>query len=85
MLGKADQLTAMYRNYTSAAVGAIMLLAVITWLTTGHKQFTGPESGGVAVGVVGGEPYVITGDAVSEKVVHHRGETAPTHSKDEEM
>ncbi|KAK4502896.1 hypothetical protein PRZ48_006322 [Zasmidium cellare] len=34
-------------NYTSAAVGGIMLIALITWITTGHKQFKGPESGGV--------------------------------------
>ena len=34
-------------NYTSAAVGLIMLIAVVTWITTGRKQFRGPESGGV--------------------------------------
>ncbi|KAK4966989.1 hypothetical protein LTR66_012008 [Elasticomyces elasticus] len=33
-------------NYTSAAVGVIMLIAAITWLTTGKRQFTGPASGG---------------------------------------
>lgn len=30
------------RNYTSAAIGVIMLIATITWFTTGRKQFTGP-------------------------------------------
>lgn len=36
-------------NYTSAAVGLIMLIALITWFTTGRKQFRGPESGGVVI------------------------------------
>jgi len=30
-------------NYTSAAVGIIMLIAAATWLTTGRKHFTGPQ------------------------------------------
>ncbi|KAF2431563.1 GABA permease [Tothia fuscella] len=30
-------------NYTSAAVGIIMLLSLVTWITTGRKQFSGPE------------------------------------------
>jgi choline transport protein len=46
-------------NYTSAAVGVIMLIAVVTWVTTGYRQFRGPESGGVVIqghdiGVVAG-------------------------------
>ena len=44
-------------NYTSAAVGLIMLIAVVTWLTTGNRQFRGPESGGVVI--EGGEPAVV--------------------------
>ncbi|KAI5367353.1 Putative amino acid/polyamine transporter I, amino acid permease [Septoria linicola] len=40
-------------NYTSAAVGAVMLIALVTWLTTGRKHFRGPESGGVAVATEG--------------------------------
>lgn len=44
-------------NYTSAAVGLIMLIAVITWLTTGYRQFRGPESGGVVI--EGGEAAVV--------------------------
>lgn len=45
-------------NYTSAAVGIIMVIAAITWITTGRKQFRGPESGGVMIGeeVVGVQP-----------------------------
>jgi len=57
-------------NYTSAAVGIIMLIAAITWLTTGRKRFTGPESGGVII--EGGEPHVLAsasdGRKLSEKV-----------------
>ncbi|KAI9711024.1 MAG: hypothetical protein M1820_002462 [Bogoriella megaspora] len=29
-------------NYTSAAIGLIMLIAAVTWITTGRKNFTGP-------------------------------------------
>ena len=29
-------------NYTSAAIGVIALISLITWLTTGRKNFTGP-------------------------------------------
>ncbi|KAF2264196.1 GABA permease [Lojkania enalia] len=32
-------------NYTSAAIGVVMLISVITWITTGRKRFTGPDSG----------------------------------------
>ncbi|KAF2454066.1 GABA permease [Lineolata rhizophorae] len=32
-------------NYTSAAVGVVMLIALITWLTTGKSRFTGPDAG----------------------------------------
>lgn len=30
-------------NYTSAAVGVIALISVVTWLTTGRNRFTGPH------------------------------------------
>ena len=36
-------------NYTSAAIGVIALISIITWITTGRKQFTGPQVGNVAV------------------------------------
>ena len=29
-------------NYTSAAIGLIALLAILTWFTTARKQFKGP-------------------------------------------
>lgn len=32
-------------NYTSAAIGVIGVISVITWMTTGHKHFTGPRLG----------------------------------------
>ncbi|KAF7189472.1 Choline transport protein [Pseudocercospora fuligena] len=37
-------------NYTSAAVGIIMAVALLTWVTTGQKQFTGPEPNEVLEG-----------------------------------
>ena len=33
-------------NYTSAAIGIIALISIITWVTTGRKAFTGPQIGG---------------------------------------
>ncbi|KAL5120851.1 hypothetical protein ACEQ8H_001332 [Pleosporales sp. CAS-2024a] len=32
-------------NYTSAATGLVMLLSLVFWITTGRKNFTGPEDG----------------------------------------
>jgi choline transport protein len=32
-------------NYTSAAMGVVMLISLVTWLTTGRKRFTGPDAG----------------------------------------
>ncbi|KAF2179374.1 GABA permease [Zopfia rhizophila CBS 207.26] len=32
-------------NYTSAAIGVVMLISIATWLSTGRKRFTGPDSG----------------------------------------
>lgn len=29
-------------NYTSAAIGIIGVISIITWFTTGRKNFTGP-------------------------------------------
>lgn len=37
-------------NYTSAAIGVIGLISIVTWLTTGRKHFTGPETGVSIVG-----------------------------------
>ena len=30
-------------NYTSAAVGVISVVSLITWIATGRKRFTGPR------------------------------------------
>ena len=32
-------------NYTSAAIGVIGLISIVTWVTTGRKNFTGPQIG----------------------------------------
>lgn len=34
-------------NYTSAAIGVIMFIALVTWVTTARKHFSGPEVEGV--------------------------------------
>lgn len=34
-------------NYTSAAIGVIMFIALVTWFTTARKHFSGPEVEGV--------------------------------------
>ena len=34
-------------NYTSAAIGIIGLISIITWLISGRKDFTGPQIAGV--------------------------------------
>ncbi|EOD52824.1 putative gaba permease protein [Neofusicoccum parvum] len=38
-------------NYTSAAVGVVMVIAIVTWFTTGRKHYSGPETGAVMEGV----------------------------------
>ena len=35
-------------NYTSAAIGIIGLISIITWIISGRKDFTGPQIAGVA-------------------------------------
>ena len=32
-------------NYTSAALGVIGAISLLTWITTGRKKFTGPVLG----------------------------------------
>ena len=32
-------------NYTSAAIGVIGFISAVTWITTGRKHFTGPQTG----------------------------------------
>ena len=38
--------TSQDMNYTSAAIGVIALISIVTWFTTGRKNFTGPQIGG---------------------------------------
>ncbi|OJD32257.1 gaba permease [Diplodia corticola] len=42
-------------NYTSAAVGVVMIIAAGTWVTTGRKQYSGPEMEAKGVVVEGVE------------------------------
>jgi choline transport protein len=37
-------------NYTCAAVGVSVLIAAVTWFTTGSKQFSGPQAGAMLQG-----------------------------------
>jgi choline transport protein len=37
--------TAQTMNYTSAAVGVSVVIAFFTWITTGRRQYTGPQRG----------------------------------------
>lgn len=46
-------------NYTSAAIGVIGLISLVTWFTTGRKQFTGPG----AVSFLRGQNTAQTADA----------------------
>lgn len=39
-------------NYTSAAVGVIMVVSLVFWITTGRKHFSGPEGGRVMEAMV---------------------------------
>ena len=34
-------------NYTSAAVGVSIVIAALTWFTTGRQSYTGPQRGGI--------------------------------------
>lgn len=54
-------------NYTSAAIGVIMLIAAVTWMTTGRKSFTGPEAGVLIDGAPVNEDALSDGRAM-EKV-----------------
>ena len=42
-------------NYTSAAVGVSVLIAALTWFTTGRKHYTGPQKGGILRAMEGRE------------------------------
>ncbi|EAL87235.2 hypothetical protein KXX16_005573 [Aspergillus fumigatus] len=50
-------------NYTSAAIGVVALISLVTWFTTGQKHFTGP--GGMSV--LHGREEVAQSEAEVEK------------------
>jgi hypothetical protein len=50
-------------NYTSAAIGVVALISLVTWFTTGQKHFTGP--GGMSV--LHGREEVVRSEAEVEK------------------
>ncbi|KAA8647774.1 hypothetical protein EYZ11_000187 [Aspergillus tanneri] len=50
-------------NYTSAAIGVVALIALVTWVTTGRRRFTGPAAMSVLHGQEGSEQVI----AVEEK------------------
>lgn len=50
-------------NYTSAAIGVVALISIVTWITTGRSSFTGPQIGPVFEGHLGN-------DSDDGKVVH---------------
>ncbi|MCJ1476614.1 hypothetical protein MMC13_005281 [Lambiella insularis] len=41
-------------NYTSAAIGVIGLISAATWITTGRKRFTGPDTGVTNINIAEG-------------------------------
>ncbi|KAI9809984.1 MAG: hypothetical protein M1827_006751 [Pycnora praestabilis] len=59
-------------NYTSAAIGVIAFVSLVTWITTGRKRFTGPElvlvhEGGSVMGEDGRGGGVDVGGTVETK------------------
>ena len=60
-------------NYTSAALGVIGLISLVTWITTGSRKFTGPNIDGVKTDI----------DRNSTEVIHEKGDFSS--DKDEEM
>jgi choline transport protein len=53
-------------NYTSAAVGVIMFIAAVTWLTSARKKFSGPDIEDV-VAIAGGIPRSDSDDATAQE------------------
>ncbi len=53
-------ITASNMNYTCAAVGVSVLIATVTWFTTGRKGFTGPQAGGM-----------LDGGVINAQHIHH--------------
>ena len=51
-------------NYTSAALGVIGLISLVTWITTGRRKFTGPNIDGVKTDI----------DRNSTTIIHEKGD-----------
>lgn len=47
-----------------------MLIALITWFTTGNKQFKGPESGGVWMDGDDGVAHAVVSQEILQGEVH---------------
>ena len=58
-------------NYTSAAVGVCIVIALVTWFTTGRKQYTGPETG-MILDLAAQERREIEADSISGVVAGKR-------------
>lgn len=71
-LPTVSPVTSENMNYTSAAIGVIMLIATVTWFTTGRRQFTGPESGGV---VIEGAPHHLATELDSRSIQEKVGKS----------
>ena len=56
-------------NYTSAALGVIGLISLVTWITTGRRKFTGPNIDGVKTDIDRNSTNIIQekGDFSSDK------------------
>jgi choline transport protein len=50
-------------NYTCAAIGFCVAVAIVTWITTGRKQFTGPQVGAILTGRLSTESADVDVDA----------------------
>jgi choline transport protein len=60
-------------NYTSAAVGVIALVSLLTWIFDGRKNFTGPQTGTVMNATEAENRGLSLGGAVKQKPVSESG------------
>jgi choline transport protein len=60
-------------NYTSAAVGVIALVSLLTWIFDGRKNFTGPQTGTMMNAIEAENRGLSLGGAVKQKPVSDSG------------
>ncbi|MCJ1410627.1 hypothetical protein MMC19_004713 [Ptychographa xylographoides] len=60
-------------NYTSAAIGVIGLVSIVTWFTTGRKSFTGPDTGITNVNIVEAQGLSDVQDRASDGIFPEKG------------